>query len=155
MKRRTEVVLPLNNEELEAAILGPAHAAGMTLEQGVVTALITSVSEQPGMLPLLQYALTELYERRDGHTLTMDAYNEIGGTMGALARRADELYDGLGDDGQKAAQQIFLRLVTLGEGTEDTRRRALQTELISIGEDQDLMEMVIDAFGRYRLPMKR
>ena len=151
MRERTEVVLPMTTNELELAILGPTERVGMSLEQGLVTSIVTDVSEQPGALPLLQYALTELYERRDGHTLTIQAYSEIGGAMGALAKRAEELFTGLGEAGEEAARQMFLRLVTLGEGTEDTRRRTLQTELLSLGDDPDAIEMVIDAFGRYRL----
>lgn len=151
MRARTEIVLPLNSEELERAISGPAERVGMHLEPALLSTIVADVSEQPGALPLLQYALTELFERRDGHTLTLEAYNDIGGTMGALARRAEELYESIGDDGQEAARQIFLRLVTLGEGAEDTRRRVLQTDLLSIGDDRDTISMVVDAFGRYRL----
>lgn len=151
MRERTEVVLPLNAEELERAISGPAKRVGLYMEDGLVTAIVADVKDQPGALPLLQYALTELFERREGQLLTLEAYNEIGGTLGALARRADELFQGLTDEGQEAARQLFLRLVTLGEGTEDTRRRVLQSTLLTIGEDADEMELVIDAFGRYRL----
>lgn len=151
MRQRTEVVLPMDAEDLEQAITGPAKRAGLHLENGLVTAIVADVNEQPGALPLLQYALTELFERRKGQTLTTSAYSEIGGTMGALARRADELYAGLGEEAQAAASQMFLRLVTLGEGTEDTRRRAILSELLSIGDDPDEMNMVIEAFGRYRL----
>jgi WD40 repeat protein len=150
MQRRTEIVLPLNAEEIERAINGPAERAGLTLERGLATSIVADVNEQPGALPLLQYALTELYERRDGRVLTTAAYQEMGGTYGALARRADELYTGIGEEGEEAARQLFLRLVTLGEGTEDTRRRASYGEMISIG-DPEIMGMVIDGFGRYRL----
>ncbi|MCU0497005.1 MAG: protein kinase [Anaerolineae bacterium] len=151
MQKRTEIVLPLAAEEIERAITRPAERAGLYLERGLVTAMVADVKEQPGALPLLQYALTELFERRDARSLTLVAYNAIGGTFGALARRADELYAGLGKDGQEAARQMFLRLVTLGEGAEDTRRRVLQSELLSIGQERSTMELVIDAFGRYRL----
>jgi WD40 repeat protein/serine/threonine protein kinase len=151
MQARTEIVLPLTTDEIEAAVSRPADRAGLQMERGLVTAIVADVKEQPGALPLLQYALTELYERREGRALTLAAYNDIGGTMGALARRAEELFAGLGKDGQAAARQIFLRLVTLGEGTEDTRRRVFQSELISLGGDRDTMEMVLDSFGRYRL----
>lgn len=151
IRRRTEVILPMTPEELELAIAGPARRVGMGLEQGLVTAIVADVGEQPGTLPLLQYALTELFERRQGIVLTQKAYQEIGGTMGALAKRADELYDSLSDEGQEIARQIFLRLITLGDGTEDTRRRVLQSELLTIKDDFDLISMIIDAFGRYRL----
>src|SRR5262249_43819004 len=117
VRKRTEVVLPMSPEELERAISGPAERAGLKLESGLAKAIIKDVGEQPGTLPLLQYALTELYERRQKNTLTLDAYRASGGVMGALARRAEEIYAGLDPAGQDATRQLFLRLVTLGEGT--------------------------------------
>lgn len=147
----TEVVVPLTTEELERAIAGPAERIGLTLEPGLVATMINDGGEQPRTLPLLQYALTELFERRQAVMLTLDAYRASGGISGALARRADELYDDLEPDGQAAARQLFLRLVTLGEGTEDTRRRVLQTELgFGIGSER-IMDDVMNAFNQYRL----
>ena len=76
----------------------------------------------------VQNALTVLFERREGRMLTRAAYRASGGVRGALARRAEELYQGLDAAGQDAARQLFLRLVTLGEGIEDTRRRVRVSE---------------------------
>jgi WD40 repeat protein len=151
MRQRTEIVLPLSTEELEHAITGPAARVGLHLEQGLVTGIVSDISEQPGALPLLQYALTELFERRDGYRLTLNAYHEIGGTMGALAQRADELYDSLSQREQEITRQLFLRLITLGEGTEDTRRRVFLAELLAVDDDPDTVAKIVDAFGRYRL----
>jgi hypothetical protein len=64
VQNRTEVVIPLTLEELERAIGSPARRAGVSIEPGMMTAIIADVVEQPGILPLLQYALTELFERR-------------------------------------------------------------------------------------------
>ncbi len=150
IRKRTELVLPLNDEELEETITGPAYRVGAVLEEGLVETIIEDLREQPGALPLLQYALTELFERRDGALLTKAAYADIGGTLGALAKRAEEVYLRFQDDGKEMARQMFLRLVTLGEGQEDTRRRILQTELLTLG-DRDVVEGVLDHFGRYRL----
>jgi len=94
IRERTEVVLPLTVAELRRAITGPAERAGLTLEPGLVTAIVKDVGAQPGTLPLLQYALTELFERRDGRTLTLAAYRASGGVLGALARRADSCTPG-------------------------------------------------------------
>ncbi len=146
----TEVVLPLGARELENAIILPARQIGVTLEAGLATAIADDVREQPGALPLLQYALTQLFERRDGSRLTLAAYDEIGGAMGALARRAEQIYQELNEVEQIAAQQMFLRLVTLGEGQEDTRRRILRTELHNLG-DNVAMERVIATLGKQRL----
>lgn len=150
IRKRTELVLPLSNPELQEAITGPADRVGAVLEEGLVAIIIHDVREQPGALPLLQYALTELFERRDGSLLTIKAYQEIGGTLGALAKRAEEVYRRFNKDSQRIANQIFLRLVTLGEGQEDTRRRILQTELSALG-DATAIDDVIERFGRYRL----
>ncbi len=129
VRQRTEVVVPLAPEELQHAIAGPARRVGLFLEPDLVAAIIHDVGEQPGALPLLQYALTELFERRKGRTLTLEAYHASGGVLGALARRADEIYTELNAAEQEAARQLFLRLVTLGEGTEDTRRRVHLSEI--------------------------
>ena len=150
IRKRTELVLPLSDEELEETITGPAYRVGAVLEEGLVEAIIADVREQPGALPLLQYALTELFERRDGALLTNAAYQDIGGTLGALAKRAEEVYQRFPDEGKDMARQMFLRLVTLGEGQEDTRRRILQTELLTLGK-RDVVTDVLDHFGRYRL----
>jgi WD40 repeat protein/serine/threonine protein kinase/DNA-binding XRE family transcriptional regulator len=140
LRQRAEFVLPLAPEELEQAITGPAQRVGLSLEPGLLAAISRDVGDEPGALPLLQYALTELFERSvgmDGHQplLTKAAYQAIGGVTGALARRADELYAGLDAVGQEAARQLFLRLVTLGEGTEDTRRRVLRAEVEALAAD--------------------
>ena len=150
IRARTELVLPLNDEELAETISGPAFRVGAVLEEGLIETIIDDVREQPGALPLLQYALTELFERREGALLTSAAYQDIGGTLGALAKRAEEVYRRFNEAGQNMARQMFLRLVTLGEGQEDTRRRILQTELLTLG-DREVVEDVIDRFGRYRL----
>ncbi|MEO0564435.1 MAG: hypothetical protein AAF125_20190, partial [Chloroflexota bacterium] len=117
----------------------------------LVRAIVEDVRDQPGALPLLQYALTELFERRDGPILTMSSYNDIGGAMGALARRAEDLFADLNPLDQATSRQLFLRLVTLGEGTEDTRRRVLRSELISLTGDDESMERTVNRFSRYRL----
>jgi WD40 repeat protein len=176
LRQRMETVLPLSSEELEQAIAGPARRVGATIETGLMPLIVSDVQEQPGSLPLLQYALTELYQRRQGRRLTLAGYQASGGVLGALARRADELYTELDDAGRAATRRLFLRLVTVGEAAEDTRRRVLRAELTSLGhvsrtngqgpgnndrgesapgarmaDDDWLMASIIDTFGQYRL----
>ena len=167
LHRRAEVVLPLSPQGLEQAITGPAKQVGVTLEPGLTAAIIADVTEQPGGLPLLQYALTELFEQRAGRQLTLAAYQAIGGVSGALTRRADDIYHGFSATGQRIARQLFLRLVTLTDGSEDVRRRVPYAELLSVLPHQagtsappvaelppggaDVMQIVIDIFSEYRL----
>ncbi len=157
MRERTEVVVPMSPNELERVIIEPARKVGVGIDNGLVASIIAEVKEQPGALPLLQYALSELFERRDGAFILPDAYRLLGGVRGALARRADEIYDRFDKPHQEAMRQLFLRLITLGEGTEDTRRRTLLSEVTSIVEtdatadDKAMMQSVVDTLGRARL----
>ncbi|MBN1453090.1 MAG: hypothetical protein JW963_18895, partial [Anaerolineales bacterium] len=151
LRQRMETILPLSAEELEAAIVKPAARVGVFFEDGLVPTIISEVNYQPGALPLLQYALTELFERRTKRTLTQQAFQKIGGAIGALAQRAEELYQEQDDAGQEMIRQMFLRLVTLGEGTQDTQRRVHHSELREIARDQDLMDEIIDTFAAHRL----
>lgn len=152
MRSRMETVLPLTAQGLEKAISGPAHRVGVTFEEGLIAQIVSEMTYQAGALPLLQYALTELFERRDGRILTHTAYQDIGGAVGALASRAEALYEEFPIDAQESARQMFLRLVTLGEGAEDTRRRTARSELLAISNGQSaLMEDIIDTYAEYRL----
>ncbi len=151
LRTRTVVVPPMSRAEFEQAISRPAQLNGVTLEPRLLAAAMADAADQPGVLPLMQYALTELFERRRNGQMTLDAYDTIGGIIGALGRRADEICDSLSANEQEAARQMFLRLVTLGEGVEDTRRRVLRAELEAVTLVDTNMSTVIDAFGRYRL----
>ncbi len=147
---RTEAVPPLTADELEQAVRKPAEQVGVTPEPGLVAEMIAEVAHQPGALPLLQYALTELFERRQDDRLTLDAHREVGGVTGALSARADHIVHGRGREEQRAIRQVFLRLVTLGEGTQDTRRRVPRSELDGLEVDPAATEGVLNAFGRHR-----
>jgi WD40 repeat protein/DNA-binding SARP family transcriptional activator/class 3 adenylate cyclase/tRNA A-37 threonylcarbamoyl transferase component Bud32 len=151
LANRTEAVPALTPDELEQAIRGPAEEVGVHPEPGLVAQMIADVSDQPGALPLVQYALTELFERRDGDRMTSEAYREIGGVAGALSSRAERVFASSGPEGKRAIKQVFLRLVTLGEGRQDTRRRVTRSELESLDVDVEAIDTVLDAYGRHRL----
>ncbi len=147
----TQVVPPLTADELERAIAGPAQAVGVDVEPGLRARIAADVVNQPGALPLLQYALTQLFERRSTDTLQLATYDQIGGVSAALARRAEEIFAALPRDARSATRDLFLRLVTPGDGVEDTRRRVLRSELLSLQHPGEAMAAAIDAFGDARL----
>lgn len=150
LRAHQETVLPLTAEELAAAITGPAERVGLALETGLAPAMIADLHRQPGALPLLQFALTELVERREGRTLTRADYTKMGGVAGALSRRAESLFADLDETEQDAARQLFLRLVTLGDDETITRRRAPYAELLALTPDENAAA-IIEQYGRYRL----
>ncbi|MBI5670189.1 MAG: protein kinase [Chloroflexi bacterium] len=151
MREQTELILPMTLGEMERAIISPAERQFLRFEPGLVEAIINDVNQQPGALPLLQYALTELFERREGFTLTQAAYAAIGGVSGALGRRAEEIYQQFDTGDRDIARQVFLRLVTVSAEGEATRRRGLQSELLTLSTDRARLQQVIAAFGQARL----
>lgn len=128
-------VEPMGMEELRMAIEEPARMVGLGFEEGLVNRVLEDVKGAPGELPLLEHALLELYERRDGGRLFLQAYDAIGGISGALVNRAESEYKKLDDTEKEILRKMFvLRLIQPGEGTEDTRRRATKEELLSINQ---------------------
>jgi WD40 repeat protein len=123
----------MNREELCNVIEKPAAKLGVSFEPGLAKRILDAVDKEPGNLPLLEFALTELWKQRQGKNLTHAAYEAIGEVQGALARYADEQYARLQPHDQAAVRRIFVQLVRPGEGTEDTRRLATKAEL---GEDR-------------------
>jgi WD40 repeat protein/class 3 adenylate cyclase len=120
---------PMNREELQAAVENPAELRGAAFETALVQRILDDVGQEPGNLPLLEFALTLLWERLDGGWMTHAAYDEIGRVDGALARYAEEVYAELDEAEKEGARHLFVQLVQPGEGTEDTRRVARRGEL--------------------------
>jgi formylglycine-generating enzyme required for sulfatase activity len=119
----------LSRERLREAIVEPAHAKGYAFESdAMVTAMVTDAMGAGGGLPLLQFALAELWEARDDaqRVIPARALAEVGGVAGALARHADGVIAGLQPSTREAARATLLRLVT----EEGTRARRTEAELL-------------------------
>jgi WD40 repeat protein/serine/threonine protein kinase/DNA-binding SARP family transcriptional activator len=147
---RTEAITPMSLEELERAIVSPADRSGLVVEPGLLAAIFADIGSRPSALPLLQYALTELAEHHDDGILRLGIYRRIGGAWGALARRAERIFESLNEPGRYACRQLFLRLVTLGDEGEATRRRVRRSELLPLAES-GAMDSVMETYGRHRL----
>ncbi|MGE3978683.1 MAG: SUMF1/EgtB/PvdO family nonheme iron enzyme [Nitrospira sp.] len=133
---------PMKREELRLAIEEPAKQVGLTFEAGLVDLMLEQASDEPGHLPLLEFVLRQLWEQRRGGELHHEAYRAMGQLQGAIAAKADSIFDCLNPQDQRRVQQIFLRLVRPGEGEADTRRRATSTELGA--EAQGLVKTLAD-----------
>jgi WD40 repeat protein len=134
---------PMNCEELRATIEKPAAQCGVTIEDGLIERILDAVGDEPGNLPLLEFALTEMWYKQREHTLTHAAYDDIGGVEHALADYAESVYMTLSAKEQQQAQHIFTQLVRPGEGTEDTRRVAARADIGA--ENWELVAKLADA----------
>jgi DNA-binding SARP family transcriptional activator/tRNA A-37 threonylcarbamoyl transferase component Bud32/energy-coupling factor transporter ATP-binding protein EcfA2 len=141
----TFVVGPLTPAELDEAITLPAASVGVTVDGAVVAQLVAEASSHPGSLPMLQFTLTELYDRRVDGRIDFAALESLGGLGGAIGRRAEAVLAEIGSDRLDPARELFGRLVTPGIGGPDTRRRA------RVGELSTGARTVADAFVAARL----
>jgi hypothetical protein len=149
-------VLPMAIPELREVIEKPAALPDvqLTFEGDLVGDLLFEVQGQAGALPLLQFTLDQLFQRRSGRQLTLSAYRELGGVKGALTRQAEETYNALpSDEHRKLARALFVRLIDPGATEQDTtRRRAALSEfsLADATQTHQLQE-VADAYIAARL----
>jgi len=120
---------PMTREELERAIREPAKKIELEFEAGLVRRILNDVGDEPGNLPLLEFALEELWENRRARLLLNETYDGMGELKGALAKKAGDFFKSLSPGDQKVLQRVFLRIVRPSESGEDTRRRAAFTEL--------------------------
>ncbi|WP_053384104.1 nSTAND1 domain-containing NTPase [Leucobacter celer] len=157
--QHAQIVLgPMGEEDLRSAIVEPSRVAGADLDPELVTRVVGDIApsrsasraHDTGMLPLLSHAMRTTWEAAAGASPTVAHYELIGGVFGAITRSADEVYDGLSDDAQNLAQQIFLRLLR-DDGDLLTRRRVLWDDLIDPDREDPLATEVIEAFIAARL----
>lgn len=133
LQQASQMLGPMNREELHLAVERPAKLQGAHFESGLVERILDDVGEQPGNLPLLEFALTLLWDQADPNgALTHAAYERVGRMEGGLTRYAERVYTELRTQDQDVARQVFMQLLQPGQGTEDTRRVARQDE---IGEE--------------------
>ncbi|MEG3984593.1 hypothetical protein QUA08_27915, partial [Microcoleus sp. T3B2] len=137
IETRQKLVGPMEPAELITAMKMQADRGGLRFEAGLSHAILNDVQGEPGAMPLLQYALQELWKRRRGRWLCDEEYQAIGKVHQAIAKTADDFYNSLPANKQEQIQNIFLRLTRLdknaiqGEKRRDTRQRVELEDLVS------------------------
>jgi WD40 repeat protein/serine/threonine protein kinase len=149
-------VLPMDLRDLRAVIERPAARPDvqLILESNLVGDLLFEAYRQAGALPLLEFTLDQLFQRREGRRLTEQAYRSIGGVKGALARHAEATYNALpGEKQRRLARALFLRLIDPGSSAQDTTRRRAPLNELSLPDVQqtELLRTVAEAFIAARL----
>ena len=119
----------MNDEDLRRAIEEPARQNGVEYEPGLIERILDDLDDSPGQLPLLQFALAMLWEKRTGNWITHAAYNDIEEVSGALTHYANGIYARMTPGERERMRRILLQLVHPGEGVEDTRRIASRLEI--------------------------
>ena len=153
----------LEEREIAEIIEGPAEKVGLQLEEGLVDAMVRDVllaggGERAGRstaLPLLEFALTQMWIRRREGYLTHEAYSNIGGVTGSLTQWADQAYQGLAQEGLgDVARRVLTELVSLGDerqGIPDSKRRRSMGNFGTDSAEREAARTVIKRLADARL----
>ncbi|KUN57921.1 hypothetical protein AQJ46_45255 [Streptomyces canus] len=125
-----QFLAPLAADDLERAITAPVDAVpGLWFEPGLPERIVADAGDEPGRMPLVQFALTELWKRRTRSMLTHAAYAEMGGVAGALVTYADDALAGLTAAQQDCARRLFVQLARPSDGDTFSRRPTRTADL--------------------------
>ncbi|MDN3357773.1 NACHT domain-containing protein [Actinomadura sp. DC4] len=158
------IVEPMAEEDLRLAITGPAAAAGLEIECGLVETILGELRVEPsggdryaaGTLPLLSQALLNTYQRREKRLLTIRGYEESGRVRDSVRRTADAILARMPAEDRKTALRIFRRMTLITVGGRVARRRATLAEIHAAAsahtpERRDRVEALLSAFAAQRL----
>ncbi|MFD5446822.1 hypothetical protein [Streptomyces sp. NPDC127100] len=151
---------PLDAENLHRAVTGPVDAVpGLWLEPGLAERVVEDAADEPGRMPLVEFTLTRLWERRERSMLTHAAYDELGGVTGTLVGYADDAYrTHVPDADEGLARRLFVQLARpddrggyirravpaagLDPAAAALARRLARGKLVVLGETADGTEIV-------------
>lgn len=156
IQNNAEYLPDLRGLDLLEAITEPAKLQGYKVKKELLNKILEDIKQEPGFLPLLEFALTQLWQKRDEaeHWLTLDTYEAIGGIVGALNCQADKVYqykDYEKDSPQQERteaekaliKRIFLNLLQIGDGEKDTRLRQPKAFILSLAGDNQEGQKVL------------
>ncbi|WP_437286564.1 nSTAND1 domain-containing NTPase [Sorangium sp. So ce406] len=153
IERALYLLRPMSADKLREAITGPARAKGVAFESdAVIDALVESTARAEGGLPLLQFALAELWDARAAPDAPLSSADlaQIGGVEGALARHADRVLGRMAPAVHAAARRLLGALIT----PQGTRARRVEGELAQPGGDE-AARAALDALVQGRLVFAR
>lgn len=136
---------PVPKERLLEIVEGPARLARLELEDGLARAMVAE-TETDDALPLLAFALRELWDRRreDGKLTLASFRRDLGGLAGSVARAAEAVYTTQPPGGtEEKVRAGFLALARIDERGEYARRTLPWSAVPE--EARELQERFVDA----------
>ncbi|MEV7413979.1 ATP-binding protein [Streptomyces sp. NPDC089919] len=136
-------VSPLDETALTRVIVEPAELAGVAYSPGVAEAIAAEAAKAAGSLPLLEFALTELWPMQQDRRITFDAYHALGGVSGALNRHAEDAYRALAQQLEEARiRRVLLAMVRARGGASSAVRVTARRE--HLGRDWHIAQQLAE-----------
>ncbi|NET13913.1 MAG: CHAT domain-containing protein [Okeania sp. SIO1H6] len=108
---RDKLITPMNDEELKEAIALPAQKFEVEFTDELIKRMIQDYRQNSCHLPMLQFALEELWKRQKYGVISLASYEEIGGLTQVLGDYAENIYINLSQEEKEQARYIFTQLV--------------------------------------------
>src|SRR4029079_18354735 len=153
MVNRGEFLIPrLNREQYKLVIEGPIKVAGGKITPRLLQRRLNDLGQQADQLPCLQHALMRTWDvwaaKGDTEALDLDDYQRVGKMSQALSLHADEIYESLASDRQRALCQGVFQALTVEEsnsrGIRRPQRLGRLCQILEVSADELLP--VIDAY---------
>jgi WD40 repeat protein len=149
---------PMNESDLRRAVTGPADAAELRIEPGLIDAIMSDLraagSENAvGVLPLLSQAMLLTWEKRDGDRLTSHGYGQAGGVGRAVQTSAEDTYNTLPAEQQPLARDLLRAMTVTSRTGRPARRPVIRADLYTAfpSADKNTVNAVLEAFAAKRL----
>jgi len=117
----------LKKEKLRAVIEKPALALGVTFADGLVEKIIEEIEQEAGQLPLLEFALEQLWRHKKGRVISFETLEQIGSITQSISHYADSVYERY-PNLHNSIKRVLINLVSPGSGRADTKKMALFNE---------------------------
>lgn len=140
--RQTQLPLSFTSGELKQFIEDPAEQVGLIFDPGVVDRIINDLQGESTLLPLLQFTMARLWQRRDRNRITREAYQEAGAGRVALEMEAEAVWRDLESD-EQTLRDLLQRLVQFEIGGVVTARVVPRSELADAIPDRDALDRVL------------
>jgi WD40 repeat protein/tetratricopeptide (TPR) repeat protein len=143
------IIKAMTRNQIRSVITEPARHSGYIFDTETVDRLISETERHEGALPLLEFALGSIWKGMEKGVQPADTLKKLNGVGGALASKAQEIYGSLDSDAdRRIARRAFLSLINIGEGTFDTRRRVLLSEIVAKDESPEHVRNVLYHFSK-------
>lgn len=129
LQEGTLLLGPVTPANLERIVTEPAARQGVRFQEGLAHRILEDVESASANLPLLEFALAQLWSQQHDGLLTHEAYESIGRVNGALVNYAEDLYATLDPAEREQARIVLLQMVMPGQGTEHVVHPAMRSDI--------------------------
>lgn len=145
ISRQSVLVPAFTVAELADVVTKPALRAGRPVDAPAVARLVAETYDRRGALPLLQVALSAVWQGLLSGASATETLDAVGGVGGALAHRAEQIFGSLDDEERRIARRAFLATVD-DDGSRYSKRRVRVSDIVAAGAPEETVLAVLRRF---------